>query len=167
MKKPFNAAILIVPACCCALPGCVNSSKSPDPIAVVVPAPTHPHLILTADRSSVRHGQSVHLTATLVNPTKHRIVLPTTSLGDNNDLSIEHRLHVDWKADDRRSASSGFSVVNINICPPSIDYLEPGTSRSYPLLWKFEERGRGVVTLTYSFVYSESFPPVTITLATY
>ena len=158
--------ILMSTACCVALASCVSVSRSSAPIVVVSPALSRPHLILTADRASLRHGESVRIVATFVNPTKQRVALPTTSQVDDDEPSIEHRLQVDWKGENGNS-SSGFSAVGINSCPPSIDYLEPKTTRSYPLQWKFEERGKGVATLNFHFGYSDDFPPVTITLTTH
>jgi len=160
-----TASILTTTASCIALAGCMSVSRSSEPIVVVSPAPSRPHLILTADRSSLRHGESVKIIATFVNPTKHRVALPTTSQFDD-DPSIEHRLQIDWKGENG-SSRSGLSAVGINACPPSIDYLEPKTSRSYHLQWKFDERDKGVVKLIYQFGYSDDFPPATITLRTH
>jgi hypothetical protein len=156
---------LVISVCCIALAGCMSSSRSPAPIVVVSPAPNRPHFILTADRASLRHGESVRIVATFVNPTKHRVALPTTSQVDDEDPSIEHRLHIDWKGENGGS-SLGMSAVGINTCPPSIDYLEPKTSRTYNLQWKFNERGKGIATLTYHFGYGDDFPPATISILT-
>ena len=164
INRMQTAATLLIPSCCIALAGCV-SSKSPAPIVVVSPAPTRPHLILTADRASLHHGESVRVIATFVNPTKHRVALPTTSQVDDEEPSIEHRLQIDWKGENG-SSSSGLSALGINTCPPSIEYLEPKTSRSYELHWKFDDRGKGMATLTYHFGYGEDFPPATFTIPT-
>jgi len=153
-----------MPACCIALAGCV-SSRSPAPIVVVSPAPTRPHLILTADRASLRHGESVRVVATFVNPTKRRVALPTMSQVDGEDPSIVHRLHIDWKGENG-NLSSGFSAVGINTCPPSIEYLEPNASRSCELQWTFDDRGKGIAVLTYHFGYGDDFPPATVKIPT-
>jgi hypothetical protein len=158
--------MFITSAYCVALAGCVSVSRRPEPIVVVVPSPSRPYLILTADRASLRHGESVRIIATFVNPTKHRVALPTTSQINDDDPSIEHRLQIDWKGENG-SSSSGLSAIGISACPPSIDYLEPKTSRSYRLQWKFDERGNGVAKLIYQFGYSDDFPPATITLRTH
>ena len=160
------ATNLTAVSCCIALAGCMNVSRSSDPIVIVSPAPIRPHLILTADRASLRHGESVKVIATFVNPTKHRVALPTTSQVDDEEPSIEHRLQIDWKGENG-SSSSELSAVGINSCPPSIDYLEPNTSRSYHLQWKFDDRGKGVAKLNYHFGHSDDFPPATITLRTH
>ena len=156
---------LVSSACCILLSGCMNASKSPVPIVVVSPSPSRPHLILTADRATLRHGETVKIIAIFVNPTRHQVALPTMAPGNDKDPSIEHYVQIDWKGENGNS-SSGISTVGISTCPPSIDYLAPKTSRSHHLEWKFDGRGKGIATLTYTFGHGDDFPPAAITIAT-
>lgn len=152
-------------ACCLLVVGCMPGFTRSEPTAVVAPAPNRPYLILTADRSILRHGESVEFAALFINPTDKKIMLPTESASESGIDSIEHRLEVDWKGENG-SSSGGISAIGINVDPPRFSYLQPRTSRSYRLRWKFEGRGKGTATLTYHFGWSDVFPPVKIILQT-
>lgn len=167
MRGALSTTVFAGAVCCFSVVGCVPRFTRSEPSSVVVPAPSRPYLILTADRSTVRHGESVEFTALFVNPTGHKVALPTEAPIEGGLNSIEHILEVAWRAEDRRSGSSGtISAVGIAVCPPAISYLQPKTSRSYRLKWKFEERGKGTANLTYRFGSSDDFPPAKITLHT-
>lgn len=165
MKITLSARVFVGAAYGLSLAGCVPNFIRAEPTAVVAPAPNRPYLILTADRSTVSHGETVEFTALFVNQTKRKVALPTESLSVDRFDSIEHRLEIEWKGESGGS-SLGMSAVCVNSCPPSTSYLQPNASRSYRLRWKFEERGKGIATLTYHFGFSDDFPPAKITLHT-
>jgi hypothetical protein len=156
---------LAAAACCLSAIGCAPGFTRSGPTAVVAPAPNRLYLILTADRSSVRHGESVGFTVQFVNPTAKKVLLPTGTLVEDGVNSIPHQLEVEWQGVDGNS-SLGFSGVTIHSSPPTATYLEPKTSRAYRLEWKFEGRGKGTATLVYRFGWSDDFPPAKITLTT-
>ena len=150
---------LVVPACAPRL------SQSP-PISIVSPSPSKPHIILSADRSVVRHGETVQMIVTFVNPTGKAITVPYGYVGEDGYGRIEHRLEVDWERGDGDASSLGGHWVSIMPNPPQIHELAPGESKSYRLRWKFDDRGEGRAILKYKFGWGDVFQPVEITLHT-
>ena len=146
--------------------GCMGSRDVSPPMAVVSPAPSKPHVILSVNQSVVRKGDEVEVLVTFVNPTKKKIHLPTeSSFKDDEYDSISHRLYIEWNG---KHGGSSFGVGHRSIYPhpPSPNYLEPGQSKSYRLLWEPSYDGAGEVELKYQFGWGDTFPPVKLTLTT-
>ena len=163
--KPIVLSSFVAIAIVALVTGCATDGGNSPPISISAPALNRPHVILTADRSLVRKGESVQIMVTFVNPTSKRIVIPTESSGDDGFDTIEHRLHVEWEGKNGNS-SSGMSAASLHPNPPSINYLAAGKSKSFRLRWKFDDRGEGVATLKYEFGWTEDFPPVEVAIRT-
>lgn len=143
------------------------SSNISPPISVVSPALSKkPYVILTADRSVVKEGETVHLFVTIVNPTKRRLMSPTESAFETNDAPIAHNLVVDWNGESGGSATA-MSYHGIHTNPPFLSYLEPGEKKSYRLSWtnSFDGKGSAELELKLGTILSE-FPVSKMTLAT-
>ncbi|MDP0492160.1 MAG: hypothetical protein Q7Q71_14015 [Verrucomicrobiota bacterium JB023] len=165
MMKTFVLSNFVTIAVVALLTGCSTIGRDSPPFSIAAPALNKPHIILTADRSVVRKGESVQIMVTFVNPTGKQIAIPTEGFGDDGFDTIEHRLHVEWEGKNGNS-SSGMSAVSLHPNPPSINYLAAGKSKSFRLRWKFDDRGEGVATLKYEFGWTDDFPPVEITIRT-
>ncbi len=164
MRVTPNLLLFVGSVICFSVVGCASNFRNWEQSAVVVPAPSHPYLILMADRSTVTHGGFVEFTAKFVNPTSHKVAFPSETLCYNGEDVIGHRLEIDWHGES--SNSTEVNNFGIDACPPSASYLKPKTSRSYRIKWKFKDRGRGTAELTFVFGSSDVFPPAKIILHT-
>lgn len=151
----FIAPLIIITS------GCTNYREISRPISLVSPGHNKPFVILTADRSIVRKGESVDLIFTLVNPTKKKIALPISAKERNGYDVVSCDIRVEWKGKNGASSSSGGRDV---ISSPRVSYLMPRESLSYRMQWKFKGQGEGTATLKYKFV--DEFPPVEFAVQT-
>jgi len=106
------------------------------------------------------------IVATFVNPTTRRVMLPTEFVDDDGQTGIAYFLQSFWNGKNGDSVS-GSRYVGVSRCPPTCEYLEPGKQKSYRLKWKSDVHGKGVMTLTYKFLWNGKSLSGTLTLQTH